>query len=258
MAVVYPKFAMVDGIDKSGKSAIIAAFLHWAESQGMKVVDLPHLWGELDANQRPKLTTIPLLKDIEPVDLIISAEPTYTAIGKVIREEVISEHHPRPYSALATAHAYALDRNMLYNRLLIDALVQGKYVVQDRGFVTSIVYQSVQGEQEGLKLDDILALPGNALALEHMPGLLVVPRIDPGLAAQRGDTRAKQDHAIFERLEFQRKIAEAYASGWLREFFERRGTAVAYLDMAKLPTPADTAAKTVEVWETYLRGKGLL
>jgi thymidylate kinase len=225
------------------------------------------MWGELaakkqlderDVERKRTFDAIPRLSDLEPVDFILSAEPTYTAIGKVIRDEIISTNRRHPYTALATAHAYALDRNVLYNRLLIDALVAGKYVVQDRGFVTSMVYQSVQGQQEGLALDDILSLPGNALAQQHMPGLLIILSIDPEVARKRGDGRAKKDDAIFEKDDFQRRIAEVYSSDWLREFFEQRGTTVAYLDMGKLPTPADTARKTVEVWENYLKSKKLI
>jgi thymidylate kinase len=267
---VYPKFVMVDGPDSAGKSKVLEALKQWAVDRKLKVVDLPGMQKEFHEKKKlderelrlhTMIDDVPLLRELEQefgtFDVLMSAEPTQGCLGRLIRNEIIHKDHLRPYTTLATAHAYGLERNIIYNRCLVDVLNRGLYDFHDRGFVTSMVYQTVQGAKEGLTLDDILRIPGNLLAQEYMPGLLILLRITPETASERSKKRTKQDGAIFEKEEFQRKVNEAYGSAWLREFFESRGTTVAYLDMDQLPTPADTARRTVELWDQYLKDRRL-
>lgn len=212
-------FIMVDGLDGSGKGTIVTALKDYLEQQGKSVFDLREFW-----QLKNDIPTEHMLADYQ---VIISSEPTHSMIGKVIREEIIQDNG-REYSGLSTAHAFSLDREILYKKLIIPALQSGKIIIQERGVVTSLVYQPVQHEK--LSLMDLISLPGNKLALKHAPTLLLVTVIDPDISMKRLDGRAKKDNAIFEKIVFQRKIAERYQSDWLKKLFENHGSKVVYLD----------------------------
>ena len=129
------KFLMVDGLDGSGKGVVIDALKDYFERKEMKIFDLRYYWKENN--------DIPGVEEIKDYDVICSAEPTFSMVGKVIREELVRDNK-RKYSGLSTAHAFALDREILYKKLLIPARAAGKIILQERGVVTSIVYQPIQ------------------------------------------------------------------------------------------------------------------
>jgi dTMP kinase len=202
------RFIIVDGIDGSGKGVVIDAMKRFFE----------HTFDLKDYMKEHKM--FPKIEEIRQ-DVIISCEPTYLYVGAAIRDELLKgEHH---YSALTTAHAFALDREILYNRFIIPALKAGKTVIQERGIVTSLVYQPVQVEQ--LSLRDLMEISGNRLAIRNAPDYIVIIRVAPDAVALRAKKRG-----IFDNLFFQRKIEERFESEWLRQVFERFGTKVLYID----------------------------
>lgn len=210
---------MVDGLDGSGKGTIVTALKEYFEQKNKAVFDLREFW-----QMKNEIPTAEMLADYE---VIISSEPTHSMIGKVIREEIIQDNG-REYSGLSTAHAFSLDREILYKKLIVPALQLGKIVIQERGVITSLVYQPVQHEK--LSLMDIINLPGNKLALKFAPQLLIITTIEPEISMKRLGDRHKKDNAIFEKIVFQRKIAERYQSDWLKKLFETHGSKVVYLD----------------------------
>ncbi len=222
--MVKNKFVMVDGLDGSGKSAAMQALKEWAHERKLKTFDLKTHWREHD--------TIPSLDDTEGCEVIISAEPTYALVGKGIREEIIKDNK-RDYSAQSTAFAFSLDREILYRRLLIPALKAGRYVFQERGIVTSMVYQPVQGQ---ISLTEIINLPGNRLALQHAPGLVIVPKLSAITCLERLKNRSKKDDAIYEKLPFQEKIKERFESEWLQTLLKNNGGSVVYIENETLAT----------------------
>jgi len=227
------KFIMVDGLDGSGKGVLVQAMKEQFVKSGKKVFDLKEYWKEHN--------NIPEIDEVQDYDVIISSEPTFSMIGKVIREEMIHVNsHGRMYSGLSTAHAFALDREILYMKLIIPALKKGKIVIQERGVITSLVYQPVQHEK--LDLSTVMMLPGNKLALSHAPDLLIITKVSPEHVIQRLENREKKDQAIFENLLFQRKIADRYESEWLRRLFEQKGSKVVYIDT----NPPNTEKETTE------------
>ncbi len=241
-------FVMIDGLDGSGKGVIATALREYEEKKGNQVFDLREYWEETE--------DIPELEELKDYKVIISCEPTNALIGKVIREEIIKKHPIRKYSGLSTAHAFALDREILYKKLLVPALMQGKTVIQERGVITSLVYQPVQLEQ--ITLIDIMKLPGNVFALKHAPTLLILTDIDPDVAMQRLKERKKQDHAIFEELLFQRKIASRYKSDWLKKICEKNKTVIEYIDTNPPETEEETKKKAIEIWEKWNKEETLL
>lgn len=241
-------FVMIDGLDGSGKGVIATTLREYEEKKGNRVFDLREYWEET--------ANIPELEEIKDYKFIISSEPTNALIGKVIREELIKKHPAREYSGLSTAHAFALDREILYKKLLVPALMQGKTVIQERGVITSLIYQPVQGEQ--ITLVDIMKLPGNAFALKHAPTILILTDIDPDIAMQRLKERKKQDHAIFEELLFQRKIASRYKSDWLKKICEKNKTVIEYINTNPPKTEEDTKKAAIEIWEKWHKEETLL
>jgi dTMP kinase len=241
------QFVMIDGLDGSGKGVIATALRDYEQKKGKKILDLREYWEE---NAK-----IPEIEEVQEYDIIISSEPSSAMIGKVIREEIISKN-TRKYSGLTTAHAFSLDREILYKKLLVPAMQQGKTIIQERGVITSLVYQPVQLEK--ITLMDIIRLPGNAFALKHAPSLLLITKIDPDIAMQRLKEREKQDNAIFEEVFFQRKIAARYNSDWLQKIFEKNKTRIEYIDTNPPKTIENTKDKAIEIWETHNRESTLM
>ncbi len=234
------KLIMVDGLDGSGKGVIVDTYKDYFDNQHKKIFDLRDWWKE---NKET-----PEFEDIKDYDIIISAEPTNALVGTAIRQEII-KNNSRKYSGLSTAHAFALDREILYRKLFIPALEAGKLIFQERGLVTSLVYQPVQLEK--ISLRDILMIPGNNLALKFRPDLLIVTKVDPEVVMQRLDKRDKKDDAIFEKIFFQRKVVARFESDWLKQLFEKRGTKVVYLDTNYPKTVEDTKKAAIRIWEDY-------
>lgn len=233
---------MVDGIDGSGKASIIKSLTDWAENKKLKILDLKNYWKTKH--------TFPEPEEISEYDVIISAEPTFSMIGQAIREEIVRENN-RAYSAWTTAEAFSLDREILYRRVIIPALEQGKIIFQERGVTTSIVYQPVQ--KESVELKKILELSGNKLALEYRPDLIIIATVDPKEAIKRLAERNKKDNSIFEKLPFLEKVDERFTAPWFRELMEARGSKIVYLKTDK--TVYDTIKETADIWKNfYCRG----
>jgi thymidylate kinase len=238
------RFIMVDGLDGSGKGVVVRAMKEQYTAAGKKVFDLNDFWKEKN--------NIPEIDEVLDYDVIISSEPTFGMIGKVIREEIIHVNsHNRVYSGLSTAHAFALDREILYQKLIIPAIKKGKTVIQERGVVTSLVYQPVQHEK--LDLSTVMMLPGNKLALSHAPDMLIITKVSPETVMHRLETREKKDHAIFENLLFQRKIEDRYESEWLRRLFEQRGSKVVYMDTNPPMTEKGTSEAAILVMNEFMK-----
>jgi len=234
------QFVMVDGLDASGKGVIVDGLVQWAERQALKVLDLKEYCLEHH--------TFPEPEELDEYDVIRSDEPTYSFVGLGIRDELIKKNN-RPYSGLTIAQAFALDREILYTRVLIPAIKAGKTVFQERGVTTSLVYQPLQ---DRLAISDLLHLPGNKLALQNAPTMLLITKVDPEVGIQRIKVRIKQDDHIFENLLFQRKVAERYNSSWLQKIFEMRGSKVRYIDTNPPKTPSDTVKEAIEIFENTI------
>lgn len=217
-------FIMLDGIDGSGKSTIIDAWKEDLKTQGKSVFELKAYWR--DHGNHPPLE---LLMDY---DVIISAEPTYVGIGQAIRTEMITQG--AAYSATATASAYALDRLILYTKLLVPLRAAGKLIIQDRGVSTSLCYQPIQGD---ISMATVAALEGNAFCLSHAPDVLILAHIPPTKAIERLGTRTdKQDNAQFEQLSFLTRAHETFHSDAYQALFTAHGTTVRTIDTSVGPS----------------------
>jgi len=234
------KFIMIDGLDGSGKGVIIDALKEWAEAQGMKVLDL---------REYCKKNELPEPEEIREYEVIVSAEPTFFYVGKAIREEFIKASN-RSYSAMSIAYAFSLDREILYKRVIIPAIKEGKYIFQERGITASLIYQPVQ---DRIQLSELLRLPGNKLAVQYAPHLLMVAQVSPETVIQRLNKRQKKDNSIFDNISFQRKLEERYNSPWLKNLFERYGSTVVYIDTDMPKTVEDTKKEAIDLWQKFIK-----
>ena len=209
---------LVDGIDGSGKSTVLAAWKKFLLAQGNPVFDLNEYWQEHGRH--------PELAELKSYDFIVSAEPTRVGVGLSIRRDLINTHYS--YPPRSVAQAYALDRLVLYTRLMIPLLASGKCVLQDRGISTTLCYQPLM--HASLTAESLLELDGNRLAMQQAPDHLVLVRTDPRVAMERLESRLeKQDNVIFERLDFAKKAAAVFESRAFQGVFAGRGTRWHYL-----------------------------
>ncbi|MFH1430835.1 MAG: hypothetical protein ABIG71_04975, partial [Candidatus Uhrbacteria bacterium] len=185
---------------------------------------------------------------LQDVDVIVSGEPTYAWAGAVIREELIRDNN-RPYSAIRTAEAFALDRLVLYRRVLLPARAAGKTIIQERSVTSSIAYQPIQAEP--VTLEQLLALEGNAFCLNHAPDLCIIVSTDPARAIQRLQLRTeKQDDAIFEKLPILEELHERYHAPWFKNLLLEHGWRLEYLDANGAVEDAVARAKELTVQYT--------
>ncbi|MDD4476752.1 MAG: dTMP kinase [Patescibacteria group bacterium] len=207
-------FIMIDGIDGSGKSTVIQSWKDCLAKEGNAIFDLKNYWLE-------KRGEFPDLSELKSYDFVFSCEPTYSPIGKTIREELIKNGEKYPPRAIA--EAYSLDRLILYNKIIIPLLKTGKCVIQDRGISSSLAYQNLQG----LSLKEISRLPGNELALKYRPDYLVFMDLKPEEAIKRLGSRAeKKDDSIFEKEKFLKKLAKQFKSREFQNIFLKKGTRI--------------------------------
>lgn len=231
-------FVIVDGIDGSGKGTIANALAEARRAQGARVFDLREY-----AKSEHRL---PEPEELVGYDVCVSAEPTHTWVGQTIRDEIIRDNG-RNYGALRTAEAFALDRLILYRRVLLPARARGIDIIQERSVTSSLVYQPIQ--QEPIALEQLLALEGNAFTLANPPELCIIVSTEPTRAVQRLQLRrTKQDVAIFEKLPILASLHERYHGTWFRDLLASRGWRVEFLDANG--AVEDAVAAATQLWNT--------
>jgi thymidylate kinase len=249
-------FTVVDGLDAVGKGEIIRALDTYEQRLGKAVFDTV-------AFSKANRKGLPDLDDYwcppeTYYDVLITAEPTYAGIGHVIRNEIV-ENNGRRYSSESEIQAFSLDRLVNMMKLVNPALENGLNVLQSRCIASTLTYQMLRAQEEGLNPEvvraRILAHEGNRLQLERAPDLLVIPTIDnPEHLMQRLRSRRvkeKDDNAIYDNIEFQMKLKPLYESDWLRELFESHGSRVAYLN-AGLEI-VDSRDQAVNIYSEFLK-----
>jgi dTMP kinase len=212
-------FIIIDGIDGSGKSTVMKAWVEYLQSQNKNVFDIKDYWQQHHRH--------PEVDELLDYDIIITGEPTYVWTGAAIRQEMIK--NGTGYSTTSIADAYALDRLVLYRRLILPLLEAGKTILQDRSVSTSLCYQSVQDNP--LPMETIATLEGNAFALQHAPDHLIIADVPVDIAMTRlGGRSDKQDDAIFEKEDFLHKSHDRFLDTTYQDYFTRNGTQIHILD----------------------------
>ena len=253
MASKNPYFIMIDGPDGVGKGTLAAAAASFLASKGKILFDLNKWW--------QKNSWHPSISEVlgRQANVLVSAEPTYVGLGREIRNELISEDAARmgrKYTAEQTAQAFALDRAILYQAIIIPALRAGLTVLQERGFPTSLVYQPLQAKMRGedLTIDYVKKITGNQFAMKHPPNLLIVPTLNADEARARMVQRADMDILESARM-LQMDVRKFYSSAEFKEIFEKLGTEVVYVDASG--TPQETASRAITMMDEHLRKAGV-
>ncbi|MEK6967333.1 MAG: hypothetical protein AABX51_01750 [Nanoarchaeota archaeon] len=236
------KFFMVEGIDGSGKSVAINAIKDYAVSKNLKVLDVRAFCEQKN--------TFPDDDEIAESDIVFTSEPSYSFVGRALRTELLIEENN--YPAWTIANSFALDREILYKRIVLPALKQNKTVVQERGLPSTMVYQPVQDK---ISLAELMRLPGNKLASEHPPHSLLILKVKPEEAITRLNARFSQKYSLFDTLFFQRKIEERYSSFWLRGYFEKLGTDVYTFETSNPISAEQNRKNSLRIFQAMIGNK---
>ena len=144
-------------------------------------------------------TQIKKLVESNPNVFIATAEPTTKETGKFLRRMLCGEFSVDEKTA---SYLFAADRcEHIYGKDGVEELIKnGKTVVSDRYFFSSLAYQSVSC---GKGLPRLLNSPF------PLPEYLFYFKIDPEVSLKRVDSRNGQKE-IYEKIDIQKKIAKLY------------------------------------------------
>ena len=144
-------------------------------------------------------TQIKRLVESNPSRFFATAEPTTNETGKFLRRMLCGEFAVDEKTA---SYLFAADRcEHIYGKGGVEESInQGKTVVSDRYFFSSLAYQSVSC---GKDLPRLLNSPF------PLPAYLFYFKIDPEISLKRVDSRNGKKE-IYEKIDIQKKIAKLY------------------------------------------------
>ena len=212
---------MIEGIDGSGKSTALQACYDWAQEKDIQIFNV------LDYCQKEK--KLPQPSDFYQYNGLFVNEPTFCWTGSAIRDEIITKHTEkyRQYSGWEASEAFALDRLILFKRIIIPFLKnQHQHIIfQDRGLLSTLAYQTLQDPH--LSIDKLLNLSGNQTTLDWAPNIIFILNTPAKIALERLNKRTeKQDNAIFEKEAFLTKLAQQYLNPKIIEPFKKVNTKI--------------------------------
>lgn len=134
------------------------------------------------------------------IDSISVREPGGTELGEELRRLVLHAGHVAPW---AEAALFAASRAQLAAEVIAPALADGRWVISDRSYYSSLAYQ---GGGRGLGVDSVRRL--NETVLDGvLPDLVVVLDIEPEVGFAR---ETERDRIGEGGLALQRTVAETY------------------------------------------------
>jgi|YelNatPaOPRAMG01_1025707.scaffolds.fasta_scaffold04551_12 dTMP kinase len=162
-------FIVFEGIDGSGKTTQSKLFSDFFSKKGKQVI-----W---------------------------TKEPTDGDIGSLLSNKYLKEVDLPIVDALL----FAADREEHLKKTVIPALSQGKIVISDRYYHSTLAYQQAQG----LELKWLLELNKNFIK----PDLTIIIDLEPEIAIERIEKDKKrkiEDRKKFEKLEFLKKVRKNF------------------------------------------------
>jgi len=132
------------------------------------------------------------------IDCIFSCEPTTGPYGKELRNLLKKEK----LSPQELTEYFLKDRRWHVENIILPALEDGKWIVLDRYYLSTIAYQGAQG----LSLKKLL-MENETIA--PSPDLIIFLNIPVELAIERVNKRG-EELSIFEKKEFLRRVSEIY------------------------------------------------
>ncbi|KPK23645.1 MAG: thymidylate kinase [Nitrospira bacterium SG8_3] len=150
------------------------------------------------------------LKGLE-ISLITTLEPGGTRIGKDIRK-ILLDSRNKNLSPLTELILYAADRAQHVAEVIKPALTQGKWVICDRFFDATVVYQGIARGQDMNLIRTLNAQVTQGIQPD-ITFLLDCP-VDMGLnrALERNEAQSQKGQDRFEReaMGFHRAVREGY------------------------------------------------
>jgi dTMP kinase len=169
-----------EGLDGAGKTTQIDLFTHWLER-----MQIPY---------------------------VRTREPGGTALGLEIRQ-LLFQHPELAITPLAEAFLFQSDRAQHFEKLVLPALADGKVVISDRCFDSSIAYQGVA---QGVGSDIIEQL--SLLATQgHIPDLTFFLDLDPLQVYTRTSNARQYQGEPEEQSRFDRESVQFHSH--LRQAF---------------------------------------
>jgi len=214
-------FAVIEGINGCGKGIA-------AQTIGEYLVSINQNGFDFNAYWKTKMKH-PEAKDILKYDYFTSAEPTHAWIGRAIRDEMFY-NNGRNYTETSMLNAYALDRHILYRRLLVPLKKAGKTIIQERTISTTLAIQTVG--DTAVTWDNILNHPDHQYVLKNLPNLMIIINIKPETANTFIKARSSEedDNDVYEVLERQKKTQEVFNSTRFKNYFTAKGVILEYID----------------------------
>lgn len=125
-------------------------------------------------------------------------EPSDGPVGRLLREVLAGRHAPTDATTMALL--FAADRADHLQREVVPAIAEGKVVVSDRWYHSSLAYQGTEEERSW-----IAELNRRA----RRPDLTIFVEVNPAVAAQRRADAHRTDE-LFDAAEVQRRVAAGY------------------------------------------------
>ena len=145
------------------------------------------------------------------ISLVTTLEPGGTRIGKDIRK-ILLDSRNKNLSSLAELILYAADRAQHVEEVIKPALDEGKWVICDRFFDATVVYQGMARGQD-MELIRILNEKATQGIRPDITFLLDCP-VDMGLGRdlERNEVQSQKGQDRFEReaLDFHKAVREGY------------------------------------------------
>lgn len=160
------------------------------------------------------------------LEVVNTAEPTHSFIGQAIRMILSGKIEVSPTTL---ALLFTADRAEHVEKTIKPALDEGKVVISERYFYSTIAYQSIQGVNPQW-ISQI-----NSFAPE--PDLVVLLEVEPKDAL----SRMKRDKEVFEVLDFQKQVQQR-----LLDFAYRRGALAKPGKAWKVVSTSDEQGKVQE------------
>ncbi len=140
-----------------------------------------------------------LAERIGKQNVFVTSEPTENETGKFLRRMLKGEFKVNEKTA---SYLFAADRceHIFGEKGIVWQTENGKKVLSDRYFFSSLAYQSVSCGKE---------LPELLNSVFPLPEYLFYFKIDPEISLARVESRG-QSKEIYEKLDFQKKTAAIY------------------------------------------------
>ncbi len=145
------------------------------------------------------------------IQTLLTAEPSNYDLGKILRKYLQKTEVPASVDALL----FAADRIEHCNKEILPLLKKGFIVISDRYRDSSYIYQSIEGKNEGEKIEGVsIDWIKNINKFSLIPDLTIIIDIDPkiGLKRKRKQANNSDNQSLdkFEIDEFQKTIRQEF------------------------------------------------